>query len=118
MLSSPKFKEHLKNVDWFILDEIHSLAENKRGVHLSLSMERLQRLSEGMTRVGLSATVAPLEEVAKFLVGERDCKVVNVQFIKNFDVKVLSPVKDLINVDYETLTSKFLINWTLIILCS
>ncbi len=106
MLSSPKFKEHLKNVDWFILDEIHSLAENKRGVHLSLSMERLQRLSEGMTRVGLSATVAPLEEVAKFLVGNRKCKIINVQFIKNFDVKVLSPVKDLINIDYETLSKK------------
>ncbi len=58
VLSSLKFVGHLKSVDWCIVDEIHALAENKRGVHLSLSMERLQRLSPGMTRIGLSATIA------------------------------------------------------------
>ncbi len=100
MLSSIKFKELLKNVEWFIADEVHALAENKRGVHLSLSMERLNRISPSMTRIGLSATIAPLEEVAKFLVGYengilRSCKIVDVQFIKNMDLKVLSPVPDL-----------------------
>lgn len=102
MLSSLKFKEYLKNVEWCIIDEIHALAENKRGVHLSLSLERLQRLSAHICRVGLSATVAPLEEVAKFLVGnERPCRIVDVQFMKNLDLKVLSPVKDLINCPHE-----------------
>lgn len=104
LLSTIKFKELLKDVEWCIIDEIHALAENKRGVHLSLSMERLQRLSGHMCRVGLSATVAPLEEIAKFLVGvERNCKIVDVQFLKNLDLKVLSPVKDLINCPHEAM---------------
>ena len=69
MINSPKFKEKLTDVQWVIIDEIHALADNKRGVHLSLTMERLQRVSPGLCRVGLSATVAPLDEMARFLVG-------------------------------------------------
>src|SRR3989338_8251447 len=107
LLSSPKFRENLKNVDWVIIDEVHALAENKRGVHLSLSLERLQRLSSHICRVGLSATVAPLEEVAKFLVGnERSCKIVDVQFIKSMDLQVLSPVKNLIDCDHYSMHSE------------
>lgn len=106
LLSSPRFTEHLAGVDWCIVDEIHALAENKRGVHLSLSLERLAKLSSYMTRVGLSATINPLEDVARFLVGyengkERPCKIVDVQFIKKLDLKVLSPVNDLINVTHK-----------------
>lgn len=102
LLSSEKFKEKLKEVDWCIVDEIHALAENKRGVHLSLSIERLNHLSQHLCRVGLSATVAPLEDIAKFLVGaERNCKIVDVQFLKEFDFKVLSPVKNLIDSTHD-----------------
>lgn len=102
LLSSLRFSEHLRNVQWFVEDEVHALAENKRGVHLSLSVERLQRLSPGMARIGLSATVSPLEEIAKFLVGnERNCTIVDAQFLKNVDLKVLSPVDDLVNNSYE-----------------
>jgi len=100
MLSSIKFVEHLKHVTWCIVDEIHALAENKRGVHLSLSLERLQHISGHLCRVGLSATVAPLGEIAKFLVGGRDCKIIDVQFLKQSDFKVLSPVENLIEVDH------------------
>jgi ATP-dependent Lhr-like helicase len=105
ILSSSKFIQHLQSVDWCIIDEVHALAENKRGVHLSLSLERLQRLSPAMIRIGLSATISPLDEVAKYLVGynngkERDCKIVDVQFIKKMDLKVLSPVPDLIDVEH------------------
>ncbi|MBI4143700.1 ATP-dependent helicase [Candidatus Woesearchaeota archaeon] len=100
VLSSIKFKELLKNVEWCIIDEIHALAENKRGTHLSLSLERLQRISPEMCRIGLSATVAPLEEVAKFLVGERECKVAGVQFNKSLDVQVLSPTADLVETSH------------------
>ncbi len=108
MLTSIKFSGLLKNVDWFIADEVHALAENKRGVHLSLSVERLNRISPAMTRIGLSATIAPLEEIAKFLVGcengkLRDCKIVDVQFIKNMDLKVLSPVPDLIDEEHSVM---------------
>ena len=101
-LSSYKFIEHLKQVEWAVIDEIHSLAENKRGVHLTLSLERLQNLSQGMCRVGLSATVSPLEDIAGFLVGsERSCKIVDIKFLKELDLKVLSPVPDLINIQYN-----------------
>jgi ATP-dependent Lhr-like helicase len=108
LLSSSKFSAHLTQVEWMIVDEIHALAENKRGTHLSLSIERLQSVSQYICRVGLSATVAPLEEVAKFLVGFendklRDCLIVNVQFLKQLDLKVLSPVDSLISTDYETM---------------
>jgi ATP-dependent Lhr-like helicase len=105
MLSSIKFVEHLKNVEWCVVDEVHALAENKRGVHLSLSLERLGNLSSHMARVGLSATISPLEEIAKFLVGydngeERPCKLVDVQYMKELDMKVLSPVPDLIDMEH------------------
>jgi len=83
------------------------LAENKRGVHLSLSLERLSYLASYMTRIGLSATVAPLKNVAQFLVGVgRPCKVVNVQFIKEMDLKVLSPVPKLIDSSHEVMHYK------------
>ncbi|MFH0861156.1 MAG: ATP-dependent helicase [Candidatus Altiarchaeota archaeon] len=106
VLTAPKFKEKLKDVRWVIVDEIHALAENKRGVHLSLSLERLQNLAGRFTRIGLSATIHPLEKVAEFLVGYennqvRDCKVVDVQFIKELDLKVLSPVPNLMNASQE-----------------
>ncbi len=107
ILSSIKFVEHLKDVEWCIVDEIHALAENKRGVHLSLSLERLENLSSHLCRVGLSATVAPLEDIANFLVGqERPCKIIDVQFIKEMDLKVLSPVPDLINISFEEMHHK------------
>lgn len=101
MINSPKFKLHLNKVQWLIIDEIHALAENKRGVHLNLTAERLQRISPAITRVGLSATIAPLEEIAKFLVGpNRKCGIVDVRFLKESDFKVLSPVKSLVDTDY------------------
>ncbi len=70
LLNSPKFQNHLKNVQYTIVDEIHSLSENKRGVHLSLSLERLEEMANtSPTRIGLSATQAPIKEIAKYLVG-------------------------------------------------
>lgn len=104
MLASPKFKDKLTQVDWVIIDEIHAMAENKRGVHLSLMLEHLQYHNPGMTRVGLSATVSPLEDVAKYLAGsERDCKIVDISYLKELDIKVISPVNDLINTDYKVI---------------
>ncbi|MCX8193771.1 MAG: ATP-dependent helicase [Candidatus Pacearchaeota archaeon] len=102
VLSSKKFVEFLKATEFVIVDEIHALA-NKRGAHLSLSLERLNALSViEPVRIGLSATIAPLEEVAKFLAGYdngkiRDCLIADVRFAKKFDLKVLSPVNDLID---------------------
>lgn len=106
LLSSKKFSEHLRTVEWTIIDEIHSVAENKRGVHLSLSLERLQRLSPGMCRVGLSATVAPIEEVAHYLAGERPVNVIDVQYLKDYDLQVISPVEDLIDTPHYEMHNK------------
>ena len=107
MLSSPKFRQLLFGVQWTIIDEIHALADNKRGVHLNLSMERLNLQSPEMTRIGLSATVEPIEEIAKYLVGSgRKCKIAKVDFLKKFDLKVISPVPDLINTSQEKLSSE------------
>ena len=103
VLTTPRFREYLREVRYCIIDEIHALADNKRGVHLSLSIERLKDLTkQEFCRIGLSATVSPLDEIAKYLVGSKGkCKIVDVQFIKKMDLKVLSPVKDLIGTTYR-----------------
>lgn len=106
LLVAPKFRLKLTNVKYVIIDEIHSLAENKRGVHLSLSLERLQALVGGFTRIGLSATVSPLKNVARFLVGneygvERNCIIVDVNYLKELDLEVMCPVSDIVIADNE-----------------
>ena len=63
-------RELLETVESVLIDEIHALIDNKRGAHLALSLERLERLtSSPLQRIGLSATARPLEQVADFLVG-------------------------------------------------
>ncbi len=112
LLNSPRFIERMREIKWVIVDEIHSLAENKRGVHLSLSLERLQAQNPNICRIGLSATIAPLEEEAKFLAGmlspnkPRDCRIVDVQFLKKLDLKVVSPLPDLINVTADQIQER------------
>jgi ATP-dependent Lhr-like helicase len=103
MLSSIKFKELMRNVRWCIIDELHALCDNKRGVHLSLSLERLQNsCEEEITRIGLGATCEPLEEISQFLVGsERDCEIAKIDFTKKMDLKVLSSTKDLIDTTHK-----------------
>lgn len=106
LLCAPKFRDKLQDVKYVIIDEIHSLADNKRGVHLSLTLERLQKLAGNFTRIGLSATVHPLEKMARYLVGYedgvlRDCKIVDVNYLKKLDMKVLCPVEDIIESDPE-----------------
>ncbi len=102
MLVSPKFKLFLQDVQYCIIDEIHALAENKRGVHLSVTLESLQHISTRMQRIGLSATIAPLEEIAQFLVGtNRNCKIADVRFVKQKDFQIISPVPDLIETTFK-----------------
>jgi ATP-dependent Lhr-like helicase len=101
LLVAPRFRTFFKDVKWGIIDEIHSLAANKRGVHLSLSLERLQLIAGPYTRIGLSATIAPLEDVAGFLVGyengkQRDCDIIDANFDKKLDLKLICPVPDII----------------------
>ncbi len=102
LLNSEKFALNFKGLEYVIIDELHELANNKRGVHLALSLERLADLSESnFTRIGLGATLHPLDEAAKFLVGydqgkPRDCLIVDASWSKPLDIRVISPVSDLI----------------------
>lgn len=106
-LVSQKFREKLSNVKWVIIDEIHELANSKRGAYLSAMLELFQQFiaKNEVTRIGLSATVAPLEEVARFLVGEgREYYIVDARFVKPVDIRVISPVKDLVHASEDEIS--------------
>jgi ATP-dependent Lhr-like helicase len=113
LLNSPKFREKLRSVEYVVVDEIHALAANKRGTHLSVSLERLENLADGSpTRIGCSATVEPLSTVADFLVGcedgtPRDCEVVDARFAREFDLEVDCPVDDLVGTPGEVVRDRF-----------
>lgn len=108
LLSAPQFRKKLKTVRWVVVDEIHSLAGSKRGVHLSVSLERLEELiyeqvpeadseAGSFVRIGCSATIEPLDEIAAFLAGnDRPVEIVDTRFSRQFDLKLLCPVPDLI----------------------
>ena len=83
----------LKTVDTVIVDEIHALAGTKRGVHLALSLERLRRLAGDFQRIGLSATVRPIEAVANFL-GPKTT-IINPPAEKRWELDVRVPVDDM-----------------------
>ncbi|MCW4352042.1 ATP-dependent helicase [Hoyosella sp. YIM 151337] len=92
-------RETLKSVDTVIVDEIHSIADSKRGTHLALSLERLDLLlDKPAQRIGLSATVRPHDEVARFLAGARPVSIVAPPADKRFDLTVSVPVEDMANV--------------------
>ncbi len=95
LLTSESGRKALRSTRTLILDELHAVAPNKRGAHLSLSVERLCALADGpITRIGLSATQRPIDEVARFLVGsdaisddgEADCVVVDTGHARAMDL--------------------------------
>ncbi|MFA4639908.1 ATP-dependent helicase [Pyrococcus kukulkanii] len=109
-LNAPKFRERLKDTMWVIVDEVHALAENKRGSHLALTLERLRELTgKDFVRIGLSATIHPLEEVAKFVFGFENGKprpglIVDVSFAKRTKITVESVVEDLVYTPADVLS--------------
>ncbi|GAB2615545.1 ATP-dependent helicase [Streptomyces capparidis] len=89
-------REALAGVETVIVDEVHAVAGTKRGAHLALSLERLDRLLERPARrIGLSATVRPVDEVARFLSPQRRVTVVQPPSDKRFALSVVVPVEDL-----------------------
>lgn len=102
ILAAPKFRENLTKVEWLILDEIHDMCDSKRGALLSLTLERLREHCEtDFVRIGLSATLAPIEAIAGFLVGSdengetRDVTLVESSSKKKLDLQVICPTEDM-----------------------
>ena len=111
MLTAASSRKLFSEVEYLIVDEIHSICANKRGVHLSLTIERLERLTDKpLKRIGLSATINPPEEAARYLAGcrpvpgnvddnppymGRDVTILNCDKKRPFELTVNLPVKDL-----------------------
>jgi ATP-dependent Lhr-like helicase len=101
MLTS-QARESLRGIETVILDEVHAVAGTKRGAHLALSLERLDALLDRPAqRIGLSATVRPIEEVARFLGGNAPVEVVAPPSEKTWDLTVVVPVEDMTALDTE-----------------
>ncbi|WP_442785076.1 ATP-dependent helicase [Amycolatopsis sp. H20-H5] len=93
-------RESLRGVETVIVDEIHAMAGGKRGAHLAVSLERLDALlPKAAQRIGLSATVRPVDEVSAFLAGGRPVRVVQPKLAKTIEVRVEVPVEDMGNLD-------------------
>ncbi|RSD23011.1 DEAD/DEAH box helicase [Amycolatopsis eburnea] len=93
-------RESLRGVETVIVDEVHAVAGGKRGAHLALSLERLDSLlPKPAQRIGLSATVRPVDEVSAFLAGGRPVRVVQPKLAKTIEVRVEVPVEDMSNLD-------------------
>lgn len=104
LLTSPRSREFLKNSETVIIDEIHAIAADKRGAHLALSLERLDRLAERpLQRIGLSATQKPIEEIARLLVGSPgvkeggspDCVIVDAGHKRDLELHIEVPDEEL-----------------------
>ncbi len=104
LLTSRSGRKGLRSVKTLILDEIHAVADDKRGSHLSLTVERLCALAQGpVTRIGLSATQRPMEEMARLLVGTQniapdgtpDCIIVDTGHARAIDLAIQMPRREL-----------------------
>ncbi|MGI8667610.1 MAG: Lhr family ATP-dependent helicase, partial [Jatrophihabitans sp.] len=96
LLLTSAAREALVGIETVILDEVHAVAATKRGAHLAVSLERLDALLQRPAqRVGLSATVRPIEEVATYLAGGRPVTVVQPRSTKKIELTVVVPVEDL-----------------------
>jgi ATP-dependent Lhr-like helicase len=93
VLTGRRLRDNLSTLRWVVVDEVHELAEDKRGSQLSVALERLRRIvKEPIHVIGLSATVGSPETVAEFLVGKgRECEIVRVPVEKSLSLRVVSP---------------------------
>lgn len=103
VLPGSQFRKHLANIRYVIVDEVHELAESKRGVQLTIALERLEEVTQHeFQRIGLSATVGNPEEVAKFFFGtKRAGSVIQTVLSKNYEYRIESPTPT--EADYEAL---------------
>jgi ATP-dependent Lhr-like helicase len=97
LLLTSQAREMLRSVETVIVDEVHAVAGTKRGAHLALSLERLERLTDDpIQRIGLSATQRPLEEIGCFVAGSgREIELVDAGRRKELDLEVVVPLEDM-----------------------
>ena len=100
MLTS-QAQQLFEGTQWVIVDEVHAVAQTKRGSHLALTLERLaEKAGRDVQRIGLSATQKPLDEVARFLVGPtRECTIVDIGVRKPLDLRIHVPVESMVEPD-------------------
>lgn len=91
ILSGKILREHLKNVKWVVVDEIHELADSKRGTQLTLGLERVRELCGDFQIIGLSATVGKPEQIAQFICPKKPIEIIKADTTKAYDIKVISP---------------------------
>jgi len=105
LILTSRAREMVAGAEWVIVDEIHAVAQTKRGAHLALTLERLDHAAGApLQRIGLSATQRPLEEVGRFLVGGgRDCTVIDTGMRKQLDLQIQVPVEDMREPDSDAL---------------
>ena len=96
LLLTSNAREALRGVETVIVDEVHAVCGTKRGAHLALSLERLDVLTgRPAQRIGLSATVRPVAEVARFLAGGRPVVTVQPPSVKTVELRIVVPVEDM-----------------------
>lgn len=91
ILTAKRFREHLRNVKWVVLDEVHETVNSKRGVQLSVALERLRELCGDFQLIMLSATVGEPEKVGKFFSGGREFEILKADTTKKMDIRVINP---------------------------
>ncbi len=91
ILPGKRIREHLKNVKWVVIDEVHEIVDSKRGTQLSLALERLRELCKDFQVIGLSATIGSPEEVAKFISPNKPVEIIKATFPKGMEIKVVHP---------------------------
>jgi len=91
IITGKRIREHLRNVKWVILDEVHEVADSKRGMQLSIALERLKELCGDFQLIMLSATVGQPEQVANFFSGGKVVKIIKAETEKQIDIKVVNP---------------------------
>jgi len=91
MLIGRKFREHLKNIKYIVIDEVHEIVQSKRGVQLTVALERLKQLCGNPQILALSATVGSPEVVAKFIFNKNDYEIIQVQSLKDLEIEVKCP---------------------------
>ena len=91
MFTGEKLRRALSDVDHVVVDEVHELAESKRGAQLTVGLEHLRERAGPFQRIGLSATVGDPGRVGRFLTGDRGCRVVEIAAGSNLDVEVRQP---------------------------